>query len=227
MKRFSPLLLIAFSFTTVLLAQSNSDALNIGIGHEPENHTVTVERLVRYHDSGEYEAQIRQVVNFARDYLENRTHGADKSDKLAAVFDIDETALSNWDVMAECGFCSYGTQVKLHPNPHGPAISPVLELFNFAKTKGIAVFFVTGRHENQRELTVRNLMEVGYSAWSDLVMQPDNNTDPARVFKPRNRRQITGRGYRIILNIGDQASDLAGCCAERVFKLPNPFYQIP
>jgi hypothetical protein len=29
-----------------------------------------------------------------------------------------------------------------------------------------------------------------------------------------------------VLNIGDQASDLAGCCAERVFKLPT-FYSIP
>jgi len=30
-----------------------------------------------------------------------------------------------------------------------------------------------------------------------------------------------------VLNIGDQASDLAGCCALRVFKLPNPFYLLP
>jgi hypothetical protein len=29
------------------------------------------------------------------------------------------------------------------------------------------------------------------------------------------------------LNVGDQASDLAGCCSERSFKLPNPFYLVP
>jgi hypothetical protein len=28
------------------------------------------------------------------------------------------------------------------------------------------------------------------------------------------------------LNIGDQASDLAGCCEDRIFKLPNPFYLV-
>ena len=52
---------------------------------------------------------------------------------------------------------------------------------------------------------------------------PGEARTPARLFKPGNRQTIEKRGYRIILNIGDQASDLAGCCAERVFKLPNPF----
>jgi hypothetical protein len=30
-----------------------------------------------------------------------------------------------------------------------------------------------------------------------------------------------------VVNIGDQFSDLAGGFAERVFKLPNPYYFIP
>lgn len=144
------------------------------------------------------------------------------------MFDIDETSLSNWDVMAECGFCAYSVETKLHPDPHGPAIVPVLELYNFAKSKGIAVFFITGRPEKQRELTINNLREVGYDGWTDLIMQPNpapgEARTPARLFKPGNRQTIEKRGCRIILNIGDQANDLAGCCAERVFKLPNPFY---
>jgi len=197
---------------------------------EPENHAVTVERLMRYHDSGEYERGIREVVNVARDYLETKFPNNYQNEKLAAVFDIDETSLSNWDVMAECGFCAYSVQTKLHPDPHGPAIAPVLELYNLAKSKGIAVFFVTGRPEKQYQLTIDNLREAGYDGWTDLIMQPDvapgDKLIPARVFKPRNRQTIEKRGYRIVLSIGDQASDLAGCCAERVFKLPNPFYQI-
>ena len=56
-------------------------------------------------------------------------------------------------------------------------------------------------------------------------MQPDGNRGPVAVFKPRNRRPIMDN-YKIVLNIGDQASDLAGCCAERAFKLPNPFHRI-
>ena len=41
------------------------------------------------------------------------------------------------------------------------------------------------------------------------------------------RAHLKGLGYRIVANIGDQASDLARGHAERVFKLPNPMYLTP
>lgn len=197
---------------------------------EPENHSITVERLMRYHDSGEYEREIREVANAARDYIRSQFPDKSVNGKIAAVFDIDETSISNWEVMAECGFCAYTVQTKLHPDPHGPAVSPVLELYIFAKSKGIAIFFVTGRPERQRKLTIDNLRQAGYEGWTDLIMQPDTAAGdrrvPAREFKPRDRQAIEKRGFHIVLNIGDQASDLSGCCAERVFKIPNPFYQV-
>jgi acid phosphatase len=192
---------------------------------------------MRYHDSGEYDREIREVANSARDYLESRFPGyVNKDAKVAAVFDIDETALSNWDVMAFCGFCSYPAQLRLYDDglysmERDPAILPILELYNFAKKKGISLFFVTGRPESQRRITEQNLRDVGYSGWTRLYMQPDvaqgEIKPPARVSKPINRQEIEAAGYQVVLNIGDQASDLAGCCALRVFKLPNPFYLIP
>jgi predicted secreted acid phosphatase len=216
------LLHIPFAAVAIFVAAAFSQT-----APEPENHTITVERLMRYHDSGEYEREIREVANAARDYIETRFKDIRKDEKLAAVFDIDETSLSNWAAMQDCGFCSYNIQVK-YPIDHDPAITPVLELFNYAKERGIALFFVTGRPETQRQLTVDNLHEVGYSGWTDLYMQPAPPAGTAKpaahVFKPKDRQAITDKGYRIVLNIGDQASDLSGCCAERVFKLPNPFY---
>jgi predicted secreted acid phosphatase len=209
-----------------LSGQTSSTSSPCRTSLEPENHAIVVDRLIRYHDSGEYDREIREVADDARDYLEARAKRASKDDKLAAVFDIDETSLSNWEVLSGCGFCSYPTQMKLYPNAPGSAIVPVLELFNYAKKSGIAVFFVTGRQNAQREATTKNLTDVGYSGWIDLIMQPDGNKQPARVFKSQDRQQIEDKGYHIILNIGDQASDLAGCCEERVFKLPNPFYLV-
>jgi predicted secreted acid phosphatase len=219
------LIVMWFSAFTVL-GQTSSHPTQCPTSLEPENHAVVVDRLVRYHDSGEYDREIRDVVDDARDYIEARAKRASKDEKLAAVFDIDETSLSNWDVLSGCGFCSYLSQLKLYPNAQGAAIVPVLELFNYAKKSGVAVFFITGRQNAQREATITNLTDIGYSGWADLITQPDGNKQPARVFKSQDRQQIENKGYRIILNIGDQASDLAGCCAERVFKLPNPFYLI-
>jgi predicted secreted acid phosphatase len=216
MKRFAHLLLIAALSSVSLLAQ--------GTSQEPENHTLVVERLMRYHDYGEYDREIQNVADSAREYLDGVVKSAPTQDKLAAVFDIDETSLSNWDAMAGCGFCSYTVERKLYSEDHDPAIAPVLQLYNFAKAKGVALFFVTGRQEAERAVTIKNLNEVGYSGWVDLIMQADGNKLPATTFKPKDRQAIADKGYRIVLNIGDQASDLAGCCSERVFKLPNPFY---
>jgi predicted secreted acid phosphatase len=237
MKRLTQALLLSIIFASLVFGQSSPNTLSGSALEDPENHAITVARLMRYHDSGEYEREIREVANSARDYLESRFPGhVNKEAKIAAVFDIDETSLSNWDVMAFCGFCSYPAQLQLYKDgiysiDHDSAIPPVLELYNFAQGKGIAVFFVTGRPESQREITVANLREAGYSGWTDLYMQPDipqgQPKPPARIFKPKNRQQILDKGYQIVLNIGDQASDLAGCCAFRVFKLPNPFYLLP
>jgi predicted secreted acid phosphatase len=49
-----------------------------------------------------------------------------------------------------------------------------------------------------------------------------------REYKSGERRKIVEAGYRIILNVGDQMSDLTGSPrAELSVKLPNPFYYIP
>jgi len=205
------------------------------------NHADFVTALVRYHDLGQYGYEIRQVANSAREYLESLLKEQHPT-KLAAVFDIDETALSNWNLMLDCGFCSYQAQLALYPpgnvkcaatrvtytcDPENlPAIVPVRELYMFAKEHGVAVFFVTGRPENQRDWTEKNLKDQGYPPWDGLYMKPAGSSDTAAEFKPKKREEIS-KNYRIVLNIGDQASDLAGCCADRVFKLPNPFYLIP
>ena len=47
------------------------------------------------------------------------------------------------------------------------------------------------------------------------------------IFKAPERRKLAEQGYTIILNMGDQESDLRGGYAEKTFKLPNPVYFLP
>ena len=47
-------------------------------------------------------------------------------------------------------------------------------------------------------------------------------------YKSEERRRIVYQGYRIVLSVGDQWSDLLGePKAEVSIKLPNPFYFLP
>ena len=92
---------------------------------------------------------------------------------------------------------------------------------------GVAVFFITGRPENLREATERNLRAQGYE-WEQVVLTPQGgHFDHASDFKAPARRRITERGYTILLSMGDQQSDLDGGYAEKTFKLPNPVYLLP
>ena len=47
-------------------------------------------------------------------------------------------------------------------------------------------------------------------------------------YKSEERKKIVDAGYRIVMSVGDQWSDLNGeSRAEISVKLPNPFYYLP
>jgi acid phosphatase len=153
------------------------------------------------------------------------------SEKLAVVLDIDETSLS--------GFCEirredYG--FLLMPMNHWMAtpeaampIPGTLRLFNKARSAGIDVFFITGRWDELRDATASNLKLAGFEGWRGLALRTGPQKQMSTVdYKGQERQKIVDAGYRIVLNMGDQWSDLNGeARAETSVKLPNPFYYLP
>lgn len=158
--------------------------------------------------------------------------------KPAVVLDIDETALSNWPAYRLNGWCRVVSGgCNLQGGPCGlrawqdlgesKALAPTLALVQRARELGVAVFFISGRPPNLRDATERNLRAQGYG-WTGVILLPEGARFPgAAAFKVPERRRITEQGYTIILNVGDQESDLNGGYAERTFKLPNPVYYLP
>src|SRR5262249_46864225 len=109
------------------------------------------------------------------------------------------------------------------------AIAPTLDLFKAAKAKNVTIFFITGRHEagDLRDATEKNLRAAGYDGWKAVLMRPSGVYKSVQEFKTAKRAEIEGQNFFIIANVGDQASDLNGGHADRVFRVPNPFYFIP
>ena len=192
-------------------------------------------QVAAYVDSGRYAADLAAVADQARAYLESR---APRGGKLAIVVDVDETALSNlpslrandWGFIGPgpcelprgpCGFGAWVTMARAEP------IKPVLALVRLARERGVAVFFLTGRPERMRAATEANLRAAGYE-WTAVILRPDGSTTASAVdFKAPERKKLVDQGYTIVVNIGDQASDLDGGFAERTYQLPNPFYFVP
>jgi predicted secreted acid phosphatase len=190
-----------------------------------------------YHHSGAYERDLSTVTAQASAWIVERTPQVQRA---AIVFDIDDTALTNWEVIKanDFGRVFGGPCRNLPAGPCGwvawdlsarsPAIKPTLALYNEARKLGMAIFFITGRDVRQRTATIRNLRKAGYVGYRGLMMEPVGaHYASAADFKSKRRAEIEKQGYTIIANVGDQPSDLAGGYAEKTFLLPNPFYRIP
>jgi len=204
---------------------------------QPQNVGDAIRAATTYHESGAYMADVTAIAGKASAWISQR---APQVERPAVVFDIDETALANWEVIVRDNFgrpvagpcdlamdgpCGWAAWDNLAADP---AIEPTRNAYKSAVEAKAAVFFITGRPESQRAATEKNLKAEGYSTFTTLYMVPDGTKFASAVdFKAPIRAEIEKGGYAIIANIGDQPSDILGGYAERIFLLPNPFYRVP
>ena len=230
---------LAMPFLCVLLASCAATEQSgfISVSSQPANVGDAGTAARTYHDSGAYQRDLQIVANQAARWIKARAASAQRP---ALVLGIDETALSNWEIIKRYDFGRpiAGPADLASVGPWGwaawdqlgrdPAIEPTLQVFRTARAANVAVFFVTGRPENQRAATERNLRAVGYADYSRLFMVSNGAHFASAVdFKTPVRIQIETLGYTIIENMGDQPSDLLGGHAEKKFLLPDPFYRVP
>ena len=147
--------------------------------------------LRAYQKSGRYDRDLGVVDARALAYLRAHAHDAAKP---ALVLDIDETSLSNYEQLDadDFGYIENGPCDVLPKGPCGTlaynalaraaAIEPTRALFNAAKENHVAVFFITGRHETERDVTERNLSGAGYAGWDGLIMRPEGSHAPAAMY---------------------------------------------
>src|SRR5829696_828103 len=203
--------------------------------------------LRSYHDGGQYESDLGTVDAQARAFMlrqakalrqkrkrrcsqkgsKKKTRAAASCAplKLAIVLDIDETSLSNYEQLNLNNFGNATVALAVAAvGGASPAIAPTLDLYRRARAAGISVFAITGRPAAIQAQTRQNLNNAGYTDLSGIFFRPGGAA--VIPFKSGQRAVLEAQGYRIVVNVGDQESDLAGGHADRSFKLPNPFYFI-
>jgi hypothetical protein len=213
-------------------------------------------QLLAYHDFGAYERDLEAVDAQASSYLAERAHKVKKPALVLDIDETSLSnweAIAANDFayfnrtpcnLLPSGSCQPGEQSKPIPCdtlPKGPcgaeaydkslratAIAPTLKLAWRASDAHVTIFFITGRPEHERSVTEENLKKVGFPPWERVYMRPEGmTTESAADYKAPVRQAIEDEGYTIVVNVGDQPSDLLGDHAERGFLLPNPFYRIP
>ncbi|QCE35596.1 acid phosphatase [Acetobacteraceae bacterium] len=224
-----------FSFAVASSLCQNANATNSAMEKPHENISDLASSLVRYHENGQYLRDFDKVVHQATKYLEKN---AKLSKKQAIVLDIDETTLSQWEVIKANQF-AYFKSGGCHL-PSGPcsekgwikkeravAFDSTRSLIEEAQKRHVAVFFITGRSEKYRSHVIKNLHKEHINNWTSLYMRGIGDVRSAIDYKTPLRKNIEAQGYQIILNMGDQPTDLVGGHGGKTFLLPNPFYKVP
>jgi predicted secreted acid phosphatase len=208
-------------------------ALLVGLGGcatttvEPRNLSLLKEEILGYVDSGRYEKEIEAISKDAIAWIERRAKNSaiPQASRLAVVFDIDETMLSNLPHMRAMDFgyqpAAWDAWVA---RGEAPVIEPVRKIYRRVRQHGVEVIFITGRREHNRTGTEKNLLGVSAGDYAHIFLKPDESEETTKRFKTATRARLVSEGWVIIANIGDQESDLAGGFAEKTFKLPAPFY---
>ena len=171
---------------------------------------------------------------------------------LAVVLDADDTTLWTYDMEDGAMHFNFDPVIQndgwVIPGKF-PATPGMVDFVNEVQDRGYDVYGLTGRSASQEQATLDNLTKVGYDEFDadnfftkfdattpkpdylDCHTSVDPNDDPAKCttveYKAGTRAYIESTGKTIVLNIGDQYSDLQGGHALNSVKLPNPTYYLP
>jgi hypothetical protein len=236
-------------------ADSETSDPTVLTSNEPPNFGVERYRLQDYYDcvgsSGCYWSDLDAQTQRADAELTHllvehhaATPEAARAQKLALVLDIDETSLSSYceEKREDFGYIPSMFEKWIVSPEASIAIPGTLRLFNHARAAGVSVFFITGRPgagtaNDETAATARNLGLAGYKDWQGLILHDASYpTKDTATYKSEARASLIAKGYKLILNVGDQWSDLreppgaSGRVSSRgeiSVKLPDPFYYLP
>ncbi|MGW3290332.1 HAD family acid phosphatase [Streptomyces sp. NPDC001002] len=156
-------------------------------------------------DYATWQTDCQAVMDQALPYLKQRIAAAKPGEKQAIVFDIDNTTLET-----DFGFS--------WPQP---ANKPVLDVAEYAQEHGVSLFFVTARPGIIYLPTEYNLEHDGYEVSGLYVRGLFDLFKDVAAYKTAQRVDIETKGYTIIANVGNSATDLSGGHAEKTYKLPD------
>lgn len=191
---------------------------------KPVNLSIAREEVKQYYESGKFDEELDEVIAEAKEKFSK----VEFKQNSVVIFDVDETALNNYELAEQMGFgYVYEMNKKWNTEMKSPAFPQVKELYDFLLSKGARIIFLTGRNFYEYDVTYQNLINAGYTVFDTLITQIGDETKmKAREFKSGKRIWLTKQGYEIVGTVGDQWTDLEGEYHGIQIKIPNYLYLI-
>jgi 5'-nucleotidase (lipoprotein e(P4) family) len=171
-----------------------------------ENHTINA--VLWHQTAAEYKALCYQTYRFAKYQLDEKlqNHAFPYDLPPAIVMDLDETVLDNSFFNAHMILDSLSYEKGLWKEwsdlKKAGAVPGAIEFIRYAQSKGVEVFFISNRRENELHATLVNLDSLGLPGvdTSHVLLRVDEASKKAR-------RDVVSKDYEIMLFFGDNLSD--------------------
>jgi predicted secreted acid phosphatase len=177
-----------------------------------------------YYEGGQYNKDLNKIIADAIDEFRS----VDVTKNTIVIFDVDDTALSNYDFIKSMDF-GYVDSLWLSYLDKGnaPVIYEVKTLYDYLINRRVKIIFLTGRSYINYESTYKNLKDAGYTEFDTLIVRSENQmNERASDYKSIERLTLSNLGYIIIGCVGDQDSDFNGGNTGIKVKLPNYMYKV-
>ena len=208
------LTLIIVSAVSLAVSSCSSSLMNLQTAKK---------QVQEYYESGKYSKDLKEIISTAEDQINN----VNLTTNSVVVFDVDETALSNYDAVTKVHFGYVESMWNDWINEYkAPAIPEVKALYDFVIAKNITVIFITGRDISQFDVTYKNLKNAGYTKFDTLILKNNSIHQSTGKYKWDKRKELSAKGFNIIASVGDQESDFEGGDYGIKIKLPNYLYLI-
>lgn len=148
-----------------------------------------------------------QNYHFARLQLDRKMRLQQYS-RPAVVLDLDETVLDNTPyqtrLIREGRLYSEASWQEWVREERATALPGALEFVNYARSKGVEIFYISNRSEALRGPTITNLVNLGFpSADNQHVLLQRESSD-----KTSRRNQVTS-DFQVVLYLGDNLRDFS------------------
>ena len=167
-----------------------------------------------YQQSAEMMQSYLQSYQYAKLLLDKKIENRRSEKPAAVVLDIDETVLDNspYEVMLiDSGKTySYNTWKQWTDAARAEALPGALEFVNYAKEKGVEVFYISNRSTEELATTIVNLKDKNFPNASEQYMAFKEGTSD----KTERRNKVL-ENYDVLVFVGDNLTDYSEIFADR------------
>jgi len=196
-----------FSNSAGLLAQE--------ISHEKLLSEQSVNATLYHQSSAETQYLYLELYDYAKIKLDkNIADSKYPEKKKAVILDIDETVLDNSKYQAWLAYNGLlytpETWKKWTSEASASALPGAIEFVKYAKMRGVEVFYITNREDDELDATIDNLEYLEFpNADSNHIFTMNITSDKTE------RRKLVSMKYEVVLLVGDVLTDYSEVFANR------------